>query len=745
MTPSITELGSQIVEEFTPVNSTYKHVTEGSILANANTDGLISFSVGNRKRYATCSGVSWLDNEHLAVVNLYGNHLRVYQFNPNATEGTPVLTLLHELKQGLSYPETVAVSPDGSMLSIAHSMSREHGLSLHMLDTATHKPLPSSRMLRIGTFHAISFSPNSRHLIFSEIGGAGYIEVMDLVSEKTTCMLANRLFPLKQKGIALSRDGRYVLVVSAINVSPTADLRAYRCVVCIHRYHDQKGVIDEIPLASYEHVDYQFTSLECCTFLPIQDNETYRMLLVDQAQDTILAFEFNDRKKRISLSGIYSNDTTFPHGIAVSPNGQFIVSANYGDDTLRFIKWSARWPSRAINRPQPAVTNIKYYGHRLWLPGKAIHDPNSPTLLLCGHAAGEKVFGAERSLLDLLEAFSSMRWNVIVTLPGARNADYLSKVRGLCQGIYVFDYDLFSHNSPSEITVSNFARIIEENNVSVVHVNTITLFEPLLAASRLNVKSAIHARELISNDPYLERHFGIPSDMLISRLSGLTNFFIANSSATQEMLVNKADTCLLYNAIDADKFNLLNQYGKKIRFGLLSSNIEKKGLEDFVEIAKRCHALRLDAEFIAIGPHSSLVKKLIQNQGKGNLPENILFPGYYEDSAMAVAEINVLLNLSHVPESFGRSVAEALAAGRPVIAYRLGALPEIVDDGESGFLIPFKDIDAAVNRVTQFCLNPDLIRSMGTAGRKVISKRFSKPIFAENLAKVYEEITSPHN
>jgi hypothetical protein len=58
------------------------HVSERSVLGAAETRGLVPFRLGDRQRYATCSGVAWFGRYRLAVVNLYGGRLRLYRFHP---------------------------------------------------------------------------------------------------------------------------------------------------------------------------------------------------------------------------------------------------------------------------------------------------------------------------------------------------------------------------------------------------------------------------------------------------------------------------------------------------------------------------------------------------------------------------------------------------------------------------------------------------------------------------------------
>ena len=184
-----------------------------------------------------------------------------------------------------------------------------------------------------------------------------------------------------------------------------------------------------------------------------------------------------------------------------------------------------------------------------------------------------------------------------------------------------------------------------------------------------------------------------------------------------------------------------------MRFGLISSNVAKKGLEDLVRLARACAAAGLtDAEFVVVGPETETVKALKAGQAAGEVPASITFAGYAEGPAEALSGVQVVLNLSRFAESFGRTVAEAMAARRPVIAYRWGALPELVDDGVTGFLVPYGEAEAAVAAVAALLADRSLIAAMGEAGRASVTARYDKPAYRASMEAAYREIlaTPPH-
>jgi Glycosyl transferases group 1 len=88
--------------------------------------------------------------------------------------------------------------------------------------------------------------------------------------------------------------------------------------------------------------------------------------------------------------------------------------------------------------------------------------------------------------------------------------------------------------------------------------------------------------------------------------------------------------------------------------------------------------------------------------------------------------IDVLLHLTSVPESFGRVCVEAMAAGRPVVAFDHGAVHELIDHGSTGFLCPVHDVEAVLAALMALRRDAGLARAMGSAAREVALSRFAQ-------------------
>lgn len=315
------------------------HVSERSVLEEIDARNLIPYVVAGRKRYATCSGVAWFRGNYLAAVNLYGCHLRIYRFEEDDGGSPARLALLHEMHEGLSFPENVAAAPDGSMLAVSHSMSDRHGISLHTIDVASLAPFPYSKMLRVGrTFHGLNFSRDSRHLAFTEIGTPGYVEVVRVDTGACTSRLENLYAPLKPKGVSFTHDERFIVLTLAPNVRQEGAMSSGG-MLAVHRFDAALGIIEPEPTALLrDSAGGMLDSVEANTILPPTPGRTCRILAVNQGADTVPAFDFDPEAGTLASAGIFAAGLSFPHGLDASADGRFVAMACYGDDTLRIAE-----------------------------------------------------------------------------------------------------------------------------------------------------------------------------------------------------------------------------------------------------------------------------------------------------------------------------------------------------------------------------------------------------------------------
>jgi glycosyltransferase involved in cell wall biosynthesis len=126
------------------------------------------------------------------------------------------------------------------------------------------------------------------------------------------------------------------------------------------------------------------------------------------------------------------------------------------------------------------------------------------------------------------------------------------------------------------------------------------------------------------------------------------------------------------------------------------------------------------------------------------LSGRVLLPGHVEDMPAAYAAADVVLHASTEPEAFGRTLVEAGAMERVVIASDLGAPRETVRPGETGWLVPPGDPAALAEAVLRaLALPPEQRAAMGRAARAFVLSRFTTEAMQRATLAVYAELLGP--
>jgi len=197
---------------------------------------------------------------------------------------------------------------------------------------------------------------------------------------------------------------------------------------------------------------------------------------------------------------------------------------------------------------------------------------------------------------------------------------------------------------------------------------------------------------------------------------------------------------VLCNFIDFDKIPLRQPHndGYFIYIGRLS---QEKGVWTLVRsFAKNPH---LTLKIVGDGPERKTLEEFIAERGI----RNVSLCGHLgEERFQILSKALACIVPSECYEAFGRSVAESFACGVPVIASRLGGLPELVRDGENGWLFQPGDVDALseyLRRVSS--LKASSIKEMGNNGYVFARNNFSKDNYLKQLIQIYKEAIRTQN
>jgi glycosyltransferase involved in cell wall biosynthesis len=201
----------------------------------------------------------------------------------------------------------------------------------------------------------------------------------------------------------------------------------------------------------------------------------------------------------------------------------------------------------------------------------------------------------------------------------------------------------------------------------------------------------------------------------------------------------ESDFQVIPNGIDAAPLasvpDLMEKTGGAVVAGFLGRlQVQDKGL-DLLLLAlaheRIPSSLRLE---IAGGPQESVDRLKAQAADLG-LQDRVRFLGEVSDAAQVLAGWDLLV-LPSRREGFGLVLVEAMAAGRPVIASRAGGIPEVVEDGVTGWLVPVGDVQALANAMARMAEEHGERLRMGRQGRSTATRRFSAVATAEAWSNV---------
>jgi len=136
------------------------------------------------------------------------------------------------------------------------------------------------------------------------------------------------------------------------------------------------------------------------------------------------------------------------------------------------------------------------------------------------------------------------------------------------------------------------------------------------------------------------------------------------------------------------------------------------------------------------GPDQEECRELVRGFGLG---ERVRFLGERDALPELLAPANVLL-LASSEESFGLSALEAMACGTPVVATRVGGLPEVVEDGVTGLLADPEDLDDLALKLKMLMSDRVLAQDMGLAARRVAEERYARATITQQYEDLYRRV-----
>jgi glycosyltransferase involved in cell wall biosynthesis len=160
----------------------------------------------------------------------------------------------------------------------------------------------------------------------------------------------------------------------------------------------------------------------------------------------------------------------------------------------------------------------------------------------------------------------------------------------------------------------------------------------------------------------------------------------------------------------------------------------QKRLEDWLKVAVRIASEREDVTFLLAGdgPEAPRLRAQVQDLGLG---DRVRLPGFRPDGRRALGVVDVYLMTSEY-EGLPLAMLEAMALGKPVVATAVGGIPEVVQEGQEGFLAPVGAVDRLAQQAIRLLDDPQLRLEMGQRGARKIQAEYDikqRVCFMEDL------------
>jgi len=296
--------------------------------------------------------------------------------------------------------------------------------------------------------------------------------------------------------------------------------------------------------------------------------------------------------------------------------------------------------------------------------------------------------------------------------------------------------------------VVQFARKME---IDLIHTNSLKAdIIGGIAARIAGIPVVWHVRDRIEAD-YLPKMV-VRVFRFLSQ--NLPDFVIANSSATLASLhlngKGRSATVDANGRVVHDGCNVVSikdgsdSVRTSVRIGLVGRISPWKGQDIFIKAAALLKEKHPEARFEIIGAplfsereYEACLHTLCDEL---NVNDTVEFAGFVENVPGRIAELDIVVHASTTGEPFGQVIIEGMAEQKPVVATNGGGVPEIVQDGITGLLVPMGDALRMAEAIDYLLTHPDEATEMGVRGRERVQTHFTIQKTARMVEAVYGEV-----
>jgi glycosyltransferase involved in cell wall biosynthesis len=375
--------------------------------------------------------------------------------------------------------------------------------------------------------------------------------------------------------------------------------------------------------------------------------------------------------------------------------------------------------------------------------------------------AGAELYGADIVLLQLIKGLDKTRFTPHVILPN--DGPLVEELKNINVEVSVFDYPILrrkyfnpkgmlQYSLSFKKAASHIEKYCKDKDINIIHSNTSAVLEGAYVAKKLKLKHLWHIHEIITRPKAIFK-------FLSYIIATSSHEVIAVSEATKSHMIEsgyfaKDQVKVIYNGVDNSKFKPENDSAyirrelgfseEDIVVGMIGRVNSWKGQGDFLQAVNKVLGNYAKAKAILVGGvfegEEWRMKELKEKAAVSSYASRIIIEEFRKDSANVHSLFDIFVLPSTQPDPLPTVVLEAMATGKPVVAYRHGGVTEMVKEDYNGLFAEVCNPEKLGEKIEVLLNNEELRLEMGRNSLERQKEYFSLNSYIRNFEKTYENL-----
>lgn len=308
-------------------------------------------------------------------------------------------------------------------------------------------------------------------------------------------------------------------------------------------------------------------------------------------------------------------------------------------------------------------------------------------------------------------------------------------------GVRTVDLHATGRNDPGAFW--RLGALLRKQRFQIVHAHSLRAEAALAFWARFVEPRPRLVRSLHNTDPFYDHpvlhRIGGWSAGQMSRIIAISD--AVAEFAREKLGASAAPIQRIYYGVDLANYPPPRTEAPRTnRIAIVARLAQQKGYHVLIDAMARVLEAVPNAQLLIIGHEDDLtIAELAAYAHQRGVGQTITFLGFRADISDLLRDVDVFV-LPSLWEGFGLVLLEAMALSLPVVASRVGPIPEVVEDQRTGRLVPPGDSAALADALVSLLRNPALAFGMGLAGRARVSERFSLDAMVSQIEALYREL-----